>query len=161
LAEQHLNAKDASLSDLPASPSWPEPFAYAAERLPRVVDDAALIARALKLYRRYEDDERAVVARVLVHGDFGFHSLVVEEALGAVIGVFDYDGAAFADRHHDFKYLVLDVEDETLLESAIDAYTRAGGAPIDRERLYLINAASAVCFLAYRAGAGADEKPAG
>ena len=163
LADQHLNVpRDAVRAWLPREPSWPEPLSYMESRLPRVTDDADLIRRALDFVWRYEAAETQSAERVLAHCDFGFHNIVVDDARGEVVGVFDYDGAAYVDRDHDFKYLLLDAEgDETLLRAAMNAYTSAGGAAIDRQRLYEINAASAVCFLAYRDGAQADEKPAG
>jgi len=37
--------------------------------------------------------------RALVHGDLGLHNLALDPETDAVNGVFDYDGAAWADRH--------------------------------------------------------------
>src|SRR2546427_4524466 len=34
----------------------------------------------------------------------GFHNLAIDATSLAVSGLFDYDGAAWADRHHDFRY---------------------------------------------------------
>ena len=44
-----------------------------------------------------------------------------------VHGVFDYEGAAWADRHHDFQYLVLDMDREEVLEAALAVYEPAVG----------------------------------
>jgi hypothetical protein len=32
-----------------------------------------------------------------------------------VHGLFDYEGAAWADRHHDFRYLAFDLDRDELL----------------------------------------------
>jgi aminoglycoside phosphotransferase (APT) family kinase protein len=52
--------------------------------------------------------------RALVHGDLGLHNLALDPETDAVNGVFDYDGAAWADRHHDFRYLPFDVGREDM-----------------------------------------------
>jgi aminoglycoside phosphotransferase (APT) family kinase protein len=162
LADQHGSIPVAEMQGwLPRRTSWPPPKASIEEDLWRVIDDRRLIARALQLIDRFEDAETRVADRVLVHSDFGFHNIVVEAGSGRIVGVFDYDDAAFADRHHDFRYLVLDIEDETLLHGAVAAYRAAGGSTIDNDRVHLLNAASAVGFLAFRAGFPADERPAG
>jgi aminoglycoside phosphotransferase (APT) family kinase protein len=146
---------------LPKRASWPEPIAYAEQRLPMVTDDTALVRRALDLLARYEAAEAAATDRVLTHGDLGFHNAVVDPQTGAVAGVFDFDGAALCDRCHDFKYLLLDDDAEALLEGAIAVYEARAAARIDRDRVRLLNAACAVGFLAFRAGSGPDEAPAG
>jgi aminoglycoside phosphotransferase (APT) family kinase protein len=53
--------------------------------------------------------------RVLVHTDLGLHNVAVDPETKEVRGVFDYDGAAWADRHHDFRYLVLSIPHEPVL----------------------------------------------
>ncbi len=161
LADQHCNVPESELSSwLPSRPSWPPPKSEISRDLTRVTNDADLIGQCLSLIDRYLD-ESAVRERVLTHCDFGFHNLVFDDTRRTIVGVFDYDDAAFADRHHDFKYLLLDVANEALLEAAVAAYVAAGGSPIDRRRAALLNAASAVGFLAFRAGFAADERPAG
>jgi aminoglycoside phosphotransferase (APT) family kinase protein len=80
---------------------------------------------------------------------------------GTVVGVFDYDEAALTDRHYDFRYLLLDDKNDTLLVTALEAYEAAGGDTIDIGRVRLLNAASAVAFLAFRGDAAPDERPAG
>jgi Ser/Thr protein kinase RdoA (MazF antagonist) len=146
---------------LPARPAWPQPLAWQQQRLPRVTDDAALIDRALKLLARYEAAEKPVGGRVLAHTDLGFHNAVIDPQSGAVAGVFDFDSAAHRDAHHDFRYLLLDQTDETLLEAALSVYEAETGAAIDRERVRLFNAACAVAALAFRAGSAPDAAPAG
>ena len=161
LADQHLSIPQAELGDwLLPRPGWPPPLSQVAEDLPRVTDDRELIDRALALLARGEATEAQITDRVLAHTDFGFHNMVVTPD-GAVVGVFDYDEAALTDRHYDFRYLLLDDKDDTLLISAIEAYEAAGGGAIDLTRIRLLNAASAVAFLAFRGNADPDEKPAG
>jgi aminoglycoside phosphotransferase (APT) family kinase protein len=161
LASQHHAIDTADLTGwLPAKPSWPPPKSGIERDLPLVVHDAPLIDRALQVIDRHES-ELDTADPVLIHSDLGFHNMVVDQVTGSLVGVFDYDDAAFADRHHDFKYLLLDVADEVLLQSAIAAYRAAGGKSIDLGRVRLLNAASAVGFLALRAGHGPNERPAG
>lgn len=161
LADQHLSIPPAELGDwLLPRPGWPPPLSQIANDLPRVTNDRDLIDNALALLARSEAAEAEITHRVLAHTDFGFHNMVVTPD-GAVAGVFDYDEATCTDRHYDFRYLLLDDKDDTLLVTAIAAYEAAGGAPIDLNRIHLLNAASAVAFLAFRGDAGPDEKPAG
>lgn len=159
LADQH-RVPIAELDWLPRIPSWPEPIATIARDLPRVIDDRALIARALAHIESHEAEVAASTARVLTHGDFGLHNFAYASD-GSLTGVFDYDGAAFLDRHHDFAYLVFDTENHALFEAAVAAYTAARGQPIDPARVLRLNAAAAIGFLAWRASSGPEEKPAG
>jgi aminoglycoside phosphotransferase (APT) family kinase protein len=163
IAELHTAIPAQALAGrwLPRRASWPEPLAYAERRLPMVTGDTALIRRSLTLLERYEAAEAAVSERVLTHGDLGFHNAVVDPQTGAVAGVFDFDGATLCDRCHDFKYLLLDDSAEALLDGAIGVYEHQTGKTIDRDRVRLLNAACAVGFLAYRAGSGPEETPAG
>jgi aminoglycoside phosphotransferase (APT) family kinase protein len=162
LADQHCNVPVSELSGwLPSRPSWPPPKSEISRDLARVTDDADLIGQCLSLIDRYLDAESAVRERVLTHSDFGFHNLVFDDTRKAIVGAFDYDDAALTDRHYDFRYLLLDIENDALLDAAVTAYVAAGGRPIDRRRVALFNAASAIGFLAFRAGFGPDEKPAG
>lgn len=161
LADQHRSIPPRELGDwLLARPSWPPPQSQIATDLPRVTDDRDLVDRALALLARYEAAEATRTDRVLAHTDFGFHNMVVAPD-AAVIGVFDYDEASLTDRHYDFRYLLLDDRDDTLLVTAIEAYEAAGGPPIDLARIRLLNAASAIAFLALRGDAAPEEKPAG
>ena len=76
-------------------------------------------------------------------------------------GVFDWDGAAWADRHHDFRYLIFHPVNDALLEAAIAVYEPAVGCSIVRDRVRLYNAACAVGFLADRGDASPDARPCG
>lgn len=161
LADQHLSIPPAELGDwLLPRPGWPPPTPRLAQDLPRVTNDRDLIDHALALLARSDEAEAQVTDRVLAHTDFGFHNMVVTPE-GAVVGVFDYDEATHTDRHYDFRYLLLDDRDDTLLVNAIEAYQAAGGATIDVSRICLLNAASAIGFLASRGDAAPEEKPAG
>ena len=99
--------------------------------------------------------------RALVHTDVGFHNLGIDPQSHTVHGIFDYDEAAWADRHHDFRYLVFDWDRYDLLEAAVAAYEPVVGHRILRQRVLLYNAACAVTFLAYRAGTQPEERSCG
>src|SRR6185503_9316415 len=90
-------------------PSWPESLTWVRERLPKVVDDLDLLADAAAVMQSYENVAVAEADRALVHADVGFHNLGIDDDTHAVHGLFDYDDAAWADRHHDFRYLVFDL----------------------------------------------------
>ncbi|MFO1038575.1 MAG: aminoglycoside phosphotransferase family protein [Geminicoccaceae bacterium] len=162
LAEQHACATPAELAGwLPDRLPWPEPTARLWETLPQVVDDPALLASMDLVLRRYEaatpeaDD-------VLLHGDLGLHNLVLTPDGQDIAGIFDYGGAACADRHQDFRYFVLSIDtEEALLEAALDVYETSLGRRLDRERIRLGNAACSIGFLAYRAGTPPDVKSCG
>ncbi|HST59024.1 MAG TPA: aminoglycoside phosphotransferase family protein [Longimicrobium sp.] len=157
LADLHTNVRAADVADwLPAVPDWPEPRASVAGRLPRVVADAELHARADEVMARYEALRTADEDRVLVHTDLGFHNLGVDPETLAVRGVFDWGTACWADWHLDFRHLVMATEDETLLDAAIAAYESATGRTLSRARILLHNAAVAIGFLAYRDGVAPD-----
>ena len=156
LAEQHTRVRHADVAGwLTEVLPWPEPIAWMRERLPAVVDDPGLLAAIEEALRRYADQEAGPADRVLLHGDVGFHNSVVEPGTDALAGVFDYDSAAWADRHHDFRYLVSHrplAEGEWKLDGALETYEPATGLRIDRGRVRLCNAAGAICFLAFRRG---------
>jgi hypothetical protein len=157
LGEQHSRVGAADVADwLPQRPAWPEPREWIRERLPRVVDDADLIARADSVIDAYENVAVAAADRALVHTDIGFHNLAIEAQSFTVNGIFDYDGAAWADRHHDFRYLVFDLAGYEMLDAASSVYEATVGYRIQRSRVLLYNAACAVTYLAFRAGVQPD-----
>ena len=164
LAEQHTRVRHADVAGwLSETPNWPEPLAWMRERLPAVVvDDPGLLSAIGKALSRYAEQEAAPADRVLVHGDLGLHNIVVEPGTDALAGVFDYHGAAWADRHHDFRYLLFDASsEEEELDGALEAYEPATGVRIDRGRVRLCNAASAICFLAFRRGVPPEKSSCG
>jgi hypothetical protein len=67
-------------------------------------------------------------------------------------GINGYGGAARADRHHDFRYLLFDVAREDILDAALTVCEPATGRTINRERIRLYNAACAISYLAFRSG---------
>jgi len=153
LAEQHLRITEQDGAGwLPTRVSWPEPLDSIRERLPRVVADAGLLRELHALLARYEAIEVAQGDRVLVHADLGLHNLAIDPETDAVRGVFDYEGAAWDDRHHDFRYLVFDFDDTSMLDAALAVYEPATGCRISRERVTLYNATAAASFLALRDG---------
>lgn len=159
LAEQHTKIKAAEVSPwLPSRPSWPESREWVRDRLPLVVDDSRLIARAIAVMDLYEQVSVDEADRVLIHADVGFHNLAIDPESHAVNGIFDYEGAAWADRHHDFRYLVFGFDRYDLLEAASSAYEAVAGRVIGRDRVLLYNAACAITFLAFRVGVKAEQR---
>jgi hypothetical protein len=162
LAEQHSRVAEVDVAGwLPRRVPWPETGAWVRERLPRVVDDRGLIRTLGEVIDRYEALPVLAGDCALVHGDLGLHNLAFDPANDAVNGVFDYDGAAWADRHQDFRYLLFDVGREDMLEAALEVYEPALGRCLDRGRVRLYNAACAIGYLAFRAGVRPEEKSCG
>jgi aminoglycoside phosphotransferase (APT) family kinase protein len=131
------------------------------ERLPQVVNDHALIGVMEQVIERYEAVPVGVEDRALVHGDVGLHNLALDLATDTVNGIFDYESAAWADRHHDFRYLLFDVHREDMLDSALEVYDPATGRQISRDRVRLYNAACAISYLAFRIGTSPDQRSCG
>jgi aminoglycoside phosphotransferase (APT) family kinase protein len=65
---------------------------------------------------------------VIALGDIQMHNMGVDAATGALVGVFDFDGAAVAHRLEDFKYLPS--FGVAFTRVALEAYSAAGGPPI-------------------------------
>jgi aminoglycoside phosphotransferase (APT) family kinase protein len=162
LVEQHTRIVAADVADwLPPRPEWPEPSAWIRARLPRVVDDPELVARASDVLDAYEAVEVTDADRVLVHGDVGFHNLGIDPDTHEVHGIYDYEGAAWADRHHDFRYLVFDLDRDEVADAARAVYEPAVGLEIRPDRIRLYNAACALSFLAFRDGTPPEERSCG
>jgi len=162
LAEQHTRVRAADVEDwLRQRPSWPESREWVRERLPKVVNDLDLVASADAIMQAYESVVVAQADRVLIHADVGFHNLGIDDESHAVHGLFDYDDAAWADRHHDFRFLVVDLAHDDLLDAALAVYEPAVGCKIQRDRVLLYNAACAITFLAYRVGTPPDARSCG
>jgi aminoglycoside phosphotransferase (APT) family kinase protein len=161
LAEQHANIVEADVAGwLPQRAAWPLPDHWIREQLPHVVEDHGLLRVMEQVIERCEGAPVCPEDHVLVHGDVGLHNLAFDGA-DAVNGIFDYDGAAWADRHHDFRYLLFDEEREDMLDSALAVYESATGRHIDRDRVRLYNAWCAICFLAFRMGTAPDQRSCG
>ena len=157
LAQLHA-IPPASVTDwLPMRPVWPEPLAWIRERLPQVIGKHALSPRLSALLRHYEalmDRQRDPVPS---HTDLGLHNIVFDPDTYAPRGIIDFDSTAYVDRHLDFRYCVLDVDDCTLFDHAVNSYTLATGVALERRTIFLHNALSACCYLANRMGQPADE----
>ncbi len=162
LAQQHTRIHAADVGGwLRRRVEWPEAGNWISARLPGVVDDGQLVHRMEHVIERYEAVSVAAEDHVLVHGDFGLHNLAADPRTDAVNGIFDYDSAAWADRHHDFRYLVFDVGREDMLGAALGVYEPHVGRSIDRSRVRLYNAACAISFLAFRLGTPPEQKSCG
>jgi aminoglycoside phosphotransferase (APT) family kinase protein len=162
LIEQHTRIRHTDVAGwLPERVSWPEPADWIRARLPGVIDDAKLVSRLDRVFRVYEQVAVQADDHVLVHADLGLHNIVVDPVTIEVRGVFDYEGAAWADRHHDFRYLIFHSTHEEALEAALAIYEPAVDRRLDRDRIQLYNAACAISFLANRCGVPAHEKCCG
>jgi hypothetical protein len=159
LAEQHSRIAATDVSTwLPHRARWPESKEWIRERLPRVTDDRELIARADAVIDAYEHVSVEEADRALVHTDVGFHNLAIDAGTRTARGIFDYEAAAWADRHHDFRYLVFAFDGNEVLDAAITTYQQVIERPIRRDRVLLYNAACAISFLAYRARTQAADR---
>jgi hypothetical protein len=161
LVEQHTRIVEADATGwLRERVPWPETSTWIGERLPRVIADRGLIRALADVIEEYEGMAVDAADRALVHGDLGLHNLALDQD-DAVNGVFDYDGAAWADRYHDFPYLLFDVGREDMLDAALRIYEPAVERSLDRSRIRLYNAACAITFLAFRAGVPPEQKSCG
>jgi Phosphotransferase enzyme family len=159
LVEQHTRIVQADVAGwLPERIAWPEPTDLIKAQLPQIIDDKALIAAIGRALDAYEAISIDPADRVLVHGDLGLHNLAIDPTTNDIRGVFDYDSAAWADRHHDIRYLVLAIPGEPVLEAALAVYEPAVGRTLDRSRIQLYNAVCAASFLASRIGVPAEQK---
>jgi hypothetical protein len=162
LAEQHAKIVEVDVAGwLPQRVAWPEASHWMGERLPQVVNDHALLGVMEQVVERYEAVLVGLKDRALVHGDVGLHNLAFDPATDTVNGIFDYDSAAWADRHHDFRYLLFDVDREEMLDSALEVYEPVTGRQISRDRVRLYNAACAISYLALRTGTPPDQRSCG
>jgi len=160
LVEQHTHIQREDVAGwLPDQLRWPEPTGLVMERIATIVGDHAFVGSIGSMLEAYERTTVEPADRVLVHGDLALHNVAMQN--DDVVGVFDYDGAAWTDRHHDFRYLTFLWEREELLEAALQVYEPAVGRKLNRRRIELYNAACGASFLGARIGAGPDERPAG
>ena len=158
LAQQHGRIVAADVAGwLRTVPTWPEAAAWMRSRLPAVIDDRQLLDDIEVVIAQWECLPTADADRALIHGDLGLHNLAIDETSGDVRGLFDHDDAAWADRHYDFRYLAFDLGRSRLLDAALETYGEASGRVIDRGRVMLLNAASAICFLAFRCGVAPEQ----
>jgi hypothetical protein len=162
LVEQHTRIAHGDVAGwLPTRPAWPEPSDWIRRRLPDVIDDRHLLAQIDCALKAYDGVVGAADDHVLVHGDLGLHNIAVDPETIEVRGVFDYDGAGWADRHHDFRYLLFDLRRDDALEAALAVYEPALGRTLSRHRIRLYNAACAISFLAFRLGVPPEQRSCG
>lgn len=159
LVEQHSRIRQPDVAGwLPLQVRWPESGEWVRSRLPHVIDDERLLGKIDVVFRRYEQVDVKPEDRVLVHADLGLHNIVFDPVTAELRGVFDYDDAAWTDRHHDFRYLIFHAEHEEALDAALAVYEPALNRRLDRDRIYLYNAACAIGFLANRSGIPPHQK---
>jgi aminoglycoside phosphotransferase (APT) family kinase protein len=161
LAELHSQIMYEDVADwLRRQVAWPEPGDWIRERIPQVVAEPALFTRIDEVLTMYEQLAVDDSDLALVHADIGLHNLALDPDTLAVQGIFDFDGAAWADRHHDFRYL-LDFGRPEALEAALAVYEPVVGVSLSRNRLALYNAVCAFSYLAYRLGTPPSERSCG
>jgi Phosphotransferase enzyme family len=162
LVEQHTRITHEDVVGwLPIRPQWPEPGDWLRQRLPRVINDQSLLSAIDGALDTYERVAVGLHDRILVHADLGLHNIAVDPETGLVRGVFDYDGACWADRHHDFRYLLFDHQRDEALEAALAVYEPAVGIALNRDPIRLYNAACAISFLAFRDGVAPEQRSCG
>ncbi len=162
LVEQHTRVThDDIMGWLPNRPQWPEPSDWIRQRLLRVINDRGLLSAIDGVLDTYDRVAVETHDRVLVHGDLGLHNIAVDPETSHVRGVFDYDGACWADRHHDFRYLLFNPPRDEALEAAPAVYEPSTGIALNRARIKLYNAACAINFLAFRDGVAPEQRSCG
>jgi hypothetical protein len=162
LVEQHTRiAHSDVIGWLPTRPAWPEPSDWIKRRLPDVIDDRRLLAEIDHALKMYDGVVPVADDHVLVHGDLGLHNIAVDPETIEIHGVFDYDGAGWADRHHDFRYLLFDHRQEDALEAALAVYEPALRRTLSRQRIRLYNTVCAISFLAFRLGVPPEQRSCG
>lgn len=162
LVEQHTRIAHSDVMGwLATRPAWPESSDWIRRRLPDVIDDRRLLAEIDRALKVYDGVVATTDDHVLVHGDLGLHNIAVDPETIEVRGVFDYDGAGWADRHYDFRYLLFDHRQEDALEAALAVYEPAFGRTLSRHRIRLYNAACAISFLAFRQGVPPEQRSCG
>jgi aminoglycoside phosphotransferase (APT) family kinase protein len=159
LVEQHTRVTHDDVAGwLPTRLAWPEPSERLRQNLPEVIDDCGLLSDIDRVLDAYDAVAVDADDRVLVHGDLGLHNVAVDPQTTEVRGVFDYDEAAWADRHCDFRYLIFHHEHDAALDAALAVYEPALGRTLSRPRIRLYNAACAIGFLAFRRGVAPEER---
>lgn len=163
LAEQHARIRHADVRGwLPEAVSWPWPASRVLAGLEAVIPHRPLLRRsAAEVFARQAALSLGPGDHALAHTDIGFHNLAFAEDSRRVIGLFDYNSAAWADRHLDFRYLLFDGDRVDLIQSAIEAYETETRYTLSRPRILLHNATSAFTYLANRMGTAPGEKPCG
>lgn len=85
---------------------------------------------------------------VIALGDIQMHNMGVDAATGALVGLFDIDGAAVAHRLEDFKYLPS--FGVAFTRVTLEAYSAAGGPPLgldDVGRFHVLSALEHFTFV--------------
>jgi aminoglycoside phosphotransferase (APT) family kinase protein len=87
-----------------------------------VIGDTSLLAQIDGVLVAHDRVAVTTDDHVLVHGDLGSHNIAVDPETSEVREVFDYDGASWADRHYDFRYLLFDHQQDHALEASLEVY---------------------------------------
>lgn len=79
--------------------------------------------------------------RTFLHGDLGSHNVVVD-GQGHIVGLYDFDEACVADRHHEFRWLPS--YGEANLAVALAVYQGKTGVAVDIARVRRVHALAAL-----------------
>jgi aminoglycoside phosphotransferase (APT) family kinase protein len=147
LAELHRALDDHELRTL-ARPVRADEYPLAEPRLRPVI--ASLPAEIRGLSHSALDRYAALEPEpdVLVHNDLALHNLAFDPSTLRVAGLFDFEEAARAGRHRDFKYMPS--YGPRITERVLDLYRERSGTTIDVARMRLLHFASALSFWAWR-----------
>jgi aminoglycoside phosphotransferase (APT) family kinase protein len=123
------------------------------EKVRQVVPDPALRASVEKVIDLVAEIEPADVDRVLIHGDIGSHNFAFDPVTLELRGLFDFEGAAWADRHWDFEYL--HSYGPAFQSAVLGRYESLIRVCVSAWRIAVYHAAAAISFLACRV----DQEP--
>lgn len=139
-------------------PSW-LPITTIREKLIHHSIAPALKSRALEVVEMIEQTRDECEAPVFLHGDFGVHNMAFDPQSFELLGVFDFEESYVGDPHWDLKYL--HSYRPSFVTSLLEAYSKASGKQISRNRVALIHAFTTVSFLASRLDRPANQGVAG
>jgi aminoglycoside phosphotransferase (APT) family kinase protein len=156
LAELHVSVSPAEAEALGVPMRDPAPRAVKdlrerlSGRLPEQAVNAVLTA--------WEIDYQPEAAGVLTHGDLWAGNLAIDPDTGGLVGMFDFEDAAIADRHIDF--FALHSFGDEFAEQVLDAYAKASGVRPSVRRAALHHLVAAFEALAGALAEGDPDKTA-
>jgi aminoglycoside phosphotransferase (APT) family kinase protein len=107
------------------------------------LDDARRGATALSSIKaqRLVDSYEPGEDRAFLHGDLGSHNVVVD-GQGHIVGLYDFDEACVADRHHEFRWLPS--YGEANMAVALAIYREKTGIAVDVPHVRRVHALAAL-----------------
>ena len=127
LAELHgsVTHAEAEAVGVPVGEPLPQAIADLHRRLVGCLPDPALAPALDAVLERCVALGEEEAGRVLIHGDPCAANLVIDPESGRLVGMFDFEYAAWADRHDDFY--ALHSFGDVFTERALAAYAAASG----------------------------------